>query len=174
MATSQNGYTALQSDSILLMTWKIRTKYGMVKLRMLKGPVGFVLAHLAGWIGDTVEKIPSARLDDWAYAYRPIRGDDDLSNHSSGTAIDINATQHPLGVRGTWSRWQKLKITAALKYVYKGCIEWGENWRRPDGMHFEAARGRAAFIVVAKVLVKGDRGKRLLADNNLTADKVTR
>jgi hypothetical protein len=64
-----------------------------------------------------------------------VRGTTDkLSNHSSGTAIDLNATKHPLTYRDTFSPEDTIKCRAlAAKY---GC-KWGGDWKRADEMHFE-------------------------------------
>ena len=64
-----------------------------------------------------------------------IRGStDSLSNHSSGTAIDLNAIKHPLGKRNTFTDKQEIIIRQiAAKY---GC-KWGGDWKRADEMHFE-------------------------------------
>jgi hypothetical protein len=84
-------------------------------------------------------------LDDWGYAYRAIRGQEDagnLSNHASGTAVDLNATKHPLGKRNTFTDEQEVKIRAlAAKY---GC-RWGGDYKnRADEMHFEINLSPAA------------------------------
>lgn len=86
---------------------------------------------------ELVEPINQGQLDDWGYAFRQQRGSDRiLSNHSSGTAIDVNAIKHPLGKSNTFNRDQsniiKLLIT---KYG----LAWGGNWKRKDEMHFEIA-----------------------------------
>lgn len=86
---------------------------------------------------ELVEAINQGELDDWGYAFRMTRGSDKiLSNHSSGTAIDLNAIKHPLGKSNTFNRDQsniiKLLIT---KYG----LAWGGNWKRKDEMHFEIA-----------------------------------
>ena len=50
--------------------------------------------------------VPGEEYDDWSHAYRDVRDGDDLSNHASATALDINATRHPRGVRGTFTARQ--------------------------------------------------------------------
>jgi hypothetical protein len=58
-----------------------------------------------------VEEITQKTLDDWSYANRLVRGSTSVvSNHGSATAIDINALQHPRGVRNTFSRAQAAQI----------------------------------------------------------------
>jgi hypothetical protein len=65
-----------------------------------------------------------------------IRGSEDrLSNHSSGTAIDVNATQHPLGKIGTFPS-EKVPMIRALAKKYG--LKWGGDYSgRKDEMHFE-------------------------------------
>jgi hypothetical protein len=56
---------------------------------------------------ELVEPINQGQLDDWGYAFRMTRGSDKvLSNHSSGTAVDLNALKHPLGKSNTFNKEQ--------------------------------------------------------------------
>lgn len=137
MATSQNGYTA--NDESLIQTWTIPGTTRKVRLR--QGAPGGLLVLLAAWFDKNVEDIDAGQLDDWGYAERPIRGSTtELSNHASGTAIDLNATKHPLGERGTFTPAQTAKIRAHLRQ-YDGCIRWGGDYtKRADEMHFEIVR----------------------------------
>jgi hypothetical protein len=77
-----------------------------------------------------------------------VRGTTDkLSNHSSGTAIDLNATQHALGKVGTFESGKVPMIRALAK---KYGLTWGGDYKnRKDEMHFEVAINPdkvAAFI----------------------------
>jgi hypothetical protein len=85
-----------------------------------------------------IESIDGASLDDWGYCYRDIRGNvGKLSNHSSGTAIDLNATKHALGKVGTFPA-EKVPMIQALAKKYS--LTWGGDYRnRKDEMHFEVA-----------------------------------
>jgi hypothetical protein len=67
-----------------------------------------------------------------------VRGTTDkLSNHSSGTAIDLNASKHPLGKAGTFPA-EKVPMIQALAKKYG--LVWGGDYRnRKDEMHFEIA-----------------------------------
>ena len=96
-----------------------------------------LLIGLASEFHETIEPIDKGTLDDWGYAFRMIRGStDSLSNHSSGTAIDLNASKHALTHRNTFSPENMIKCRAlATKY---GC-KWGGDWKRADEMHFEIA-----------------------------------
>ena len=94
-----------------------------------------LLVGLATEFHKTIEPIDKGTLDCWGFAFRMIRGStDSLSNHSSGTAIDLNAIKHPLGKRNTFTDKQEIIIRQiAAKY---GC-KWGGDWKRADEMHFE-------------------------------------
>src|SRR5690606_27057234 len=90
------------------------------------------------------EDIDNARgaLDDWGYAERPIRGSSVISNHASGTAIDLNATKHPLGASGTFTSTQVTRIREILA-VTRNHVRWGGDYTgRKDEMHFEINDGR--------------------------------
>ena len=95
-----------------------------------------LLINFASEFHHLVEKIDKGDLDDWGYAFRTIRGSDvHVSNHASGTAIDINATKHPLGKRGTFSKSQEKTIRELCKYYG---LRWGGDYQvRADEMHFE-------------------------------------
>ena len=133
---SQNGWTASKvRDEIGIESFSIPgTK---VKLACAKA-VAPLLVGFAAEFHKLIEPIDEGTLDDWGYAYRDVRGSTtSLSNHSSGTAIDLNATQHPLGKAGTFPN-EKVPMIRALAKKY-GLI-WGGDYRnRKDEMHFEIA-----------------------------------
>jgi hypothetical protein len=83
-----------------------------------------------------IEPIDEGALDDWGYAFRMVRGSTDkLSNHSSGTAIDLNAPAHPLGKVGTFPP-EKVPMIRALSAKYG--LKWGGDYvNRKDEMHWE-------------------------------------
>jgi len=95
-----------------------------------------LLITFAAEFHDFVEPIDVGALDDWGYAFRNIRGSTDkLSNHSSGSAIDLNAPAHPLGKSGTFNPMQIVLIQALCR---KYGLKWGGNYKgRKDEMHFE-------------------------------------
>jgi hypothetical protein len=85
-----------------------------------------------------IEPIDEGGLDDWGYCFRMVRGSPtNLSNHSSGTAIDLNATKHVLGRVGTFPP-EKVPMIRALAKKYS--LKWGGDYQnRKDEMHFEVA-----------------------------------
>lgn len=149
MATSQNGYPVFTSS----------TDPGLVAIpdvagRVRRGDVAEVFMYLIERFDREVEDVDEARgqpQDDWGYAFRPIRGQSTgYSNHSSATAVDLNATRHPIGRRGTFSAKQVNAIHNILNDL-DGVIRWGGDYSgRPDEMHFEINRPLPAVAAVVK------------------------
>lgn len=166
-ATSQNGWPALDRSSARLYRWKIPAKNGVFYLTLRNGSAGFILAFFALWFSEVIEKVSGKVLDDWGYAYRLIRGDEnDLSNHASGTAEDLNAMQHPLAKVGTFRRTKVDLIHARLRFL-KGCIRWGGDYHnRKDEMHFEIVQNITYCERLARRWMRyTPRGRRLLRAN---------
>lgn len=106
-----------------------------IKIRVAE-KVAPLLVALCADFHKLVEPINEGSLDDWGYAFRPIRGQTEtLSNHSSATAVDLNSNSHPLGKRETFTMEQETIVRQiAAKY---GC-RWGGDYKnRADEMHFE-------------------------------------
>lgn len=98
-----------------------------------------------------IEPVDEGKLDDWGYAFRDIRGmTGKLSNHSSGTAIDLNAPHHPLGKIGTFPA-EKVPMIRALAKKY-GLFWGGDYQNRKDEMHFEIAVSPAKAAELIKKL----------------------
>jgi hypothetical protein len=170
MSTSQNGYEVLDSRTSgpfpRLRRWVVPGTGRTLTLR--DGAVGFLLVHLALVLHDTVERlnIHGQPWDEWGWAPRPIRGSTTISNHASGTAMDLNATQHPLGKRGTFTRRQVKRIRYLLRVRYLGAIRWGGDYvNRADEMHYEAVKGLRACERRAKVLALTPKGRAILKAN---------
>jgi hypothetical protein len=85
-----------------------------------------------------------------------VRGTTDkLSNHSSGTAIDLNAPKHPLGKIGTFPP-EKVPMIRALSAKYG--LKWGGDYvNRKDEMHWEVNLNpaKAAALIVKLGLKNG-------------------
>lgn len=96
------------------------------KVIVADGPAGDVLSHVLSQVDKRVEDIDlrstRGELDDWGYANRPIRGAPSTSNHASATAVDINATRHPLGAAGTFTRrrWARSTKSSARSTALSG------------------------------------------------------
>jgi hypothetical protein len=134
MLTSYNGYPA-SKDPAEIGIKSYPVKGTDRKLRCAES-VGPLLAAFAAEFHELIEPIDEGTFDDWAYAFRMVRGmTDKLSCHSSGTAIDLNATKHPLNKIGTFPA-EKVPMIRALSKKYG--LKWGGDFKsRADEMHFE-------------------------------------
>jgi len=139
MLTSYNGWPASKDQAeIGVKAYKVEGT--SLKLRCAE-KVAPLLINFAKEFNELIEPLEGGGLDDWGYAYRDVRGVvGKLSNHSSGTAIDLNATKHPLAKVGTFDA-AKVPMIRALAKKY-GLI-WGGDWIRKDEMHFEISIGPA-------------------------------
>lgn len=151
MATCQNGYPAIPTgtDPRLVAIPRIAG-------RVRRGGPDIIFDHLVNFFDTNIEDIDKSK-DEWGYAYRPVRGQaTGYSNHAGGYAIDVNAMQHPRGVRGTFTREQIRKMDAFLKNDLEGVVRWGEKYTvgKVDGMHFEIIGSPAAVARVAAKLSK--------------------
>ena len=134
MRTSQNGWPASPSPSdVDIVTVSIPLQKGTKKIQVARKAAD-AMQEIITWWDANVE--PVTELG--SYNYREIRGYEGtgtLSNHSSGTAVDINASKHPLGAEGTVSAAMQALIIA--KAASLG-LRWGGEYRgRKDEMHFE-------------------------------------
>lgn len=131
---SANGWTASKNpNEIDIKSFPVRGTD--ISLRA-QAVAGVILAAFAAEFHEKIEPIDKGQLDDWGYAYRPVRGQTTgLSNHASGTAIDLNATKHPLGKENTFTGVQVIRLRELVK---KYGLRWGGSYKsRKDEMHFE-------------------------------------
>jgi len=143
---SQNGWIA-SKDASEIQIVSIPIKGTTVKVRCAKA-VAPLIAGFCSEFHELIEPIDEGSLDDWGFNFRMVRNStDQLSNHSSGTAVDLNATQHPLGKSGTFPS-EKVPMIRALAKKY-GMMWGGDFRRRPDEMHFEinVTPAKAAEII---------------------------
>jgi hypothetical protein len=131
---SSNGWPA-SKDRAELKIKSYEIKGSKTKIACAEAVAPLLVGFLEEF-HELIEPIDEGTLDDWGYAFRMIRGSEDrLSNHSSGTAIDVNATQHPLGKIGTFPS-EKVPMIRALAKKYG--LKWGGDYSgRKDEMHFE-------------------------------------
>ena len=155
-ATSQNGWTVIPSG-----TDKRLVRIPKILGRVRKGDVAIIFTDLVTYFDEHIEDVDKGE-DDWGYAYRSIRGASTwYSNHASATAVDINATRHPLGASGTFTRKQADKIRAMLRNRYLNKVRWGGDYRgRKDEMHFEI-NGSAADLRKVVAHLKKLNGKKV-------------
>lgn len=145
---SANGWPASEDQA------KIKIKHFPVKgtkIRLRCAAIaGPILAAFAADFDAEVEPLEEGAFDDWSYAFRDVRGNTGtLSNHSSGTALDLNSAKHPLGKSNTFKPKQIVTIKALCK---KYQLVWGGSWKRPDDMHFEISTTKAQVKKLTKQL----------------------
>lgn len=128
---SQNGWPASSSPTAIDI---VTVTLANGKTFKATRKAADALKEIAEWWAKNIEPIDTI----YGYNYREIRGYEGsgtISNHGSGTAIDINATKHPLGAEGTVPSSRRALITA--KAASLG-LKWGGDYRnRKDEMHFE-------------------------------------
>lgn len=158
MEVSYNGWAASKSAAaigIVPLVYKGRSFPGGVK----SGAVHTIFSWLVGQLDARVEPIGIDPIaDEWGYNYRANRNANNLSNHSSGTAIDYNATRHPNGVTiaRTFTQAQIREIRA-IEDSTGGVIRWGGDYTgTPDSMHFEINASDKAVRAFADRLSGGD------------------
>lgn len=164
MSTSQNGWpVALSTDHLVRFTAGGRSFWAA------NADVAVIAEHVIGWFAEHIEPIDAGQLDDWSWVNRAIRDSTtQTSNHASATAWDLNATRHPRGVRGTFTRAQVKAFDLFLAGLRTArgtlAIRWGEHYIHAptDGMHIEIncspaeARVLAAAIREATMLTPAD------------------
>jgi len=141
MQFSDNGWPGIEDRAdterslVPGTSWTIQTAPG----------AAWILTEFTRRFNKEVEPIAGNQLDDWSYAWRPVRGSTKLSCHASGTAVDLNALIHPRGVRGTLDRKAKQRLRVLLDEFTdfktgQVVIKWGGDFGYPsivDEMHFQ-------------------------------------
>lgn len=146
---SQNGWPASKNAALIkIKSFPVKGTDISIRCNATAGPI---LAAFAAEFHEKVEPIDKGGLDDWGYAYRAIRGQTTgLSNHASGTAIDLNASKHPLGKEHTFTLDQVKVIHELIKKYH---LRWGGDYvNRKDDMHFEIIATPAVVKLLTKEL----------------------
>jgi hypothetical protein len=145
MPNSQNGWPVVTDDSRMDET----PIHGVPIVNgVLRGDVATVLHYIARRFHDRVEPLFTPGC--WGHNVRKIGNSNTWSNHSSGTAMDLNAPRHPQGVRNTFTPAQREEIRDMLEYL-EGVVRWGGDYTgTPDDMHFEIDDTPAAVHRVAE------------------------
>ena len=138
---SQNGWPASSVGSEIDLVWVPMpgTRQGGFNATREAAPA---LKAMAEWFNDNVEPIQTI----YGWNYRTIAGSSKLSNHSSGTAIDINGcyrSDNGSLVSGCTLPYKERSIPSSTdtaitaKAVSLG-LRWGGTYiSNPDEMHFE-------------------------------------
>ena len=153
---SQNNWVASKDASEIHIV-SIPIKGTTVKVRCAKA-VAPLIAGFCSEFHELIEPIDEGNLDDWGYNFRMVRNStDQLSNHSSGTAVDLNASRHILGKSGTFPS-EKVPMIRALAKKY-GMMWGGDFRRRKDEMHFEISVSPARAVQIIGSLKLGEHNE---------------
>lgn len=133
---SGNGFTASASQAeIGIGIFTVVKGIRPVRLRCARTVAPLLVAACREW-HKRVEKLEPGEVQ--GYAFRDVRGGaGTLSNHASGTAVDIWPSRHPQGDKdGALSQGQR---EAILEICAKYGLRSGGTYRnaKPDWMHIE-------------------------------------
>lgn len=151
---SENGWEAiLKSDDKALTVVRIPgTGTPGIPLRLRKECAG-ILAYVASRVNAEVSPLKAGNKpgfqDEGGWNYRGIEGSAKLSNHASGTAIDLNWQKYPM-FRKKMTKKERTAAEAIASQLEE-VIRWGGNYSasRVDEMHWEIAPGVSAVELKA-------------------------
>lgn len=174
MERSYNGWIASPNPERINATWF--TVPGLPTRRFRCVQVSHPLfKYLIRRFNAEVDPLLGGVMDEWSYAYRKARAADALSCHASGTAVDLDATQFPMG-RANMTAKQRKAVESILAASRKQ-FRWGGSFRMPytDEMHFELVKGTTPATVKAAIATMGlhDDGRVVNLDD-LGRDHRTR
>jgi hypothetical protein len=135
--TSSNGWTASADQAeIGIAIFTVISGIRPVRLRCAKSVAPLLVPALKEW-HKRVEKLEPGEVQ--GYAFREVRGGTGgtLSNHASGTAVDIWPSRHPQGDKdGNLTKEQQSMV---LEICAKYGLRSGGTYKtaKPDWMHIE-------------------------------------
>lgn len=161
MPRSQNGWSASPSLSTVVIE---PVKGCRLRVRNNKNVIA-IFTYLVQQFHERVDDVTRPHpADDWGFYYRAnVNSPNELSNHSSGTAIDLDATEHPNGVSTsrTFTPKQIAEVHEILREL-DGVVRWGGDYTRTaDAMHFEINVRPGRLRSVGRKLRKKKVGPRL-------------
>lgn len=139
MERSHNGWPVSPNNSALIHI----TRYRVPRIEptiylSVRREVAPILLNVAKSFHRKVDHLGNPRPDDGGYNPRKIPNTDIWSNHASGTAIDLNWSKYPMGVRNMTADQRE-----ACRWIVRHyrVIRWGGEWSGTgvDEMHFEIA-----------------------------------
>lgn len=109
-----------------------------LRLPFRRGDAQIVLTAWAAWFNANVESLANpgrGYTDEGSFTWTNSVAS---SNHLSGTAMDLNWSEHAFRV--SYSGFTQAEIAAVRRGLdlFRGCIWWGQDWSNPkDAMHFQ-------------------------------------
>jgi hypothetical protein len=161
--TSYNGWSVgTPASAIGVGTYTVDGS--SVRLQVKSGDVATVLMYVAGRFNREVETLRSGYCGGYEYR-RNVNNPSVWSNHASGTAIDLNWSDHPNGSKGTFTQSEVTAIRAILAFC-GDVVYWGGDYRgTTDEMHFEidVAPGSSSLSNLAQKITGGGVGGQKVA-----------
>ena len=171
MTTSYNGWPASTDKASIGVDKNFAVHDVAFPGGVKAGDVAVVLAYVMEQFHLRVEPLVAGWC--WGYNYRQNRNADNLSCHSSATAVDANAPRHPNGKRGTFNPVQVGEIRLILHEV-SPAVKWGGDFRgTPDEMHFEIAGNAAVVKAVADRIRQKQEGNEMTPAQEKKVDELT-
>jgi hypothetical protein len=144
MEYSQNGYSVIERDDCKFYD------VGALDLPLRADDCGFLLSRFVRRFARLVE--PIGKTETFGHAKRQISNSNDWSNHASGTAVDINSSQHPYGAMDTFSNVEHNSLRGLLA-DFDDVVKWGGDYRyTKDEMHFEINKPYSDVHLLARVV----------------------
>lgn len=110
---------------------------GGLVLPIRRGIANLILKGWVSWFHREVESLKNARGFSDEGAWTPTN-DVATSNHLSGTAVDLNWSDHPFRVSYAGFTQAEINKTREGLRLFEGTIWWGQDWTSPkDPMHFQ-------------------------------------
>lgn len=130
-------------------------------LPIRKGDANTILKGWVAWFNRNVESLNNpgrGYADEGSFTWTNSVAS---SNHLSGTAVDLNWSEHPFYSNyGGYSQAEIAKVREGLR-LFEGTIWWGQDWQSPkDGMHFQLnlSEGNSKNVAFASKLRTGYLG----------------
>lgn len=173
MLTSDNGWPGISNVANTVLT---EVPGVGLKIRTAGHGVDFLFSKFIQRFDKVVEPVRGPTLDDWSWAYRMVRDSTtSLSCHASGTAVDLNALQHPRSVRNTFNAAKLARLRGVLAEFEDpktglSIFKWGGDFHTTvDDMHYQIQGDLSA---VSRVVTKIKAQEAAAEEMNLK-DTVT-
>lgn len=136
---------------------------------MLAGDVAYVFRWLARQYDTRVEQLRAGWC--WGWFVKTIEGSTTISNHASGTALDFNAPDNPMGQGTTAKSLTPGQIAEchAIEEESGGVFRWGGDFSRNDPMHWEIVKNASAVSALAE---KIRREEENMTDHDWRKDDI--
>ncbi|AMS03588.1 endolysin [Gordonia phage Emalyn] len=135
---SENGWRMVNRDECVLIDVP-----GLLYMDTAPVRRGYAAEALSAWAKWYDDNVPGEIISPtWGWS---ATNDVATSNHLSGTALDINATQYPWG-DNRMARVYPDRVATIRRGLkeFEGIIFWGADWSRKDEMHFQLNHGTAS------------------------------